>query len=644
MAFPSTARSVAGACLLAAFATAVLPCPARADVVLLKDGKAIEGEIADRGEAYEVKTKYGMLLISKSEVNKIIPRASGGASEVKPDAPAPAPAVNPKPVPADLLPPPAPPGPVPLPPPPPAAPPKSAPASPPKPEPPPAAAQKQTETLIRDIYKAEYAQRTPAKLQALAMKLFHQAAETRDDPAARFVLYREARDLASQAGDPALAVKAVEAMAEAYAIDPAAERLTALLKSELAPRTSESARILATLYLQLADEAITEDQYDVAARAVSRAESAVSSARDAALAAQVRERAKSVQDMQKEAATVAGHLKILEADPADPAANAAAGRYFCFTKRDWEKGLPLMAKGSDAILKALAVKDLAKPAGTADLVTLADAWWNAGEKMSGSAKAACQGRAVHWYGEAAPNATGLTQAKIKTRVDAFEKQQAARGGAGGGATLSAGLVFWLEPGRDPGDGFAELVAKGKPCRNNTKVVVDAGVRAISFNNTCVEYPASDALKQMAAPGSIFAWIKSGSYQHWGGIANRGGTGENADDFGLWVHQGHLQSWFNWPVNSVQLRSKGALPTDRWVHAGVTWNDKAVTFYIDGRQDDVVTHPGPPMRRASVLAVGCNPPGTREYYLGLLGSLMIFNRALLPHEVARLHAAGRARFR
>ncbi len=38
------------------------------------------------------------------------------------------------------------------------------------------------------------------------------------------------------------------------------------------------------------------------------------------------------------------------------------GTFFCLLKGDWEKGLPMLAKGSDAALKKLAEQELAKPA------------------------------------------------------------------------------------------------------------------------------------------------------------------------------------------------------------------------------------------------------------------------------------------
>ena len=52
-------------------------------------------------------------------------------------------------------------------------------------------------------------------------------------------------------------------------------------------------------------------------------------------------------------------LVVLENDPTNPAANLAAGRHLCLVQGDWDRGLPMLALGSDAELKAAATKDLA---------------------------------------------------------------------------------------------------------------------------------------------------------------------------------------------------------------------------------------------------------------------------------------------
>jgi hypothetical protein len=55
-----------------------------ADVVVLKDGKTVEGTVTDAGDSYTVKTKYGTLSIQKEEVEKVIRPGKAPSSDLLP--------------------------------------------------------------------------------------------------------------------------------------------------------------------------------------------------------------------------------------------------------------------------------------------------------------------------------------------------------------------------------------------------------------------------------------------------------------------------------------------------------------------------------------------------------------------------------
>src|SRR5947208_2899208 len=69
--------------------------------------------------------------------------------------------------------------------------------------------QARAERMVREVFATDYASHAPAARVALAHRMIQQANDTADDPAARFVLLREARDLASSAGDPGTAQRAI---------------------------------------------------------------------------------------------------------------------------------------------------------------------------------------------------------------------------------------------------------------------------------------------------------------------------------------------------------------------------------------------------------------------------------------------------
>lgn len=501
-----------------------------------------------------------------------------------------------------------------------------------RPEPAPAA-REEAEKIIRELFKADYARRKPEELQALARKLLQQGRDTKDDPTARFVLLDEARDVAAQAGDVGTALEAADLLGSTYAVDGIAMKTSILLKGSL-PKGPEAGRAMAEHCLELIDECIAADTFDSVSKLGSRAESSARQAQSSDLFSQAQARLKEVSELARQHGRIKESVKALAADPEDPAANLEVGRYLCLFKGDWVKGLPHLAKGSDAALKEAAGKDMATPPAP---VEAADAWYELAQKEKVSAaKARLFERALHAYERDLPELKGLTKVRVEKQIETIQK--AAPGGA------RAGLVFWVEPGKDPSNPFREF-ASGAKADNNGGKLVDAGTRALSFSSAWVNYAASEAVKGIERQGSVFAWIKADAYAFRGGIVNRGEGPK--DDFGLWVSLGHGGAFINWPEStwpSALYLTKATLAPAEWTHLGYTWNEKTLTLYVDGRRDS--DHPltgGVPIKRGGVISVGSNPPGGHEYYTGLVGAVHLYNRALSPAEAAQLYMSARAKF-
>src|SRR5207248_172420 len=87
----------------------------------------------------------------------------------------------------------------------------------------------------------------------------------------------------------------------------------------------------------------------------------------------------------------------------------------------WDKGLPNLAKGSDAALKTLADKDLAGAADAAGQAEVGDSWYDLSAAQEGLAKLHLQRRAYFWYQQAAPTLTGLNKTRVDKRLAELEK-------------------------------------------------------------------------------------------------------------------------------------------------------------------------------------------------------------------------------
>jgi hypothetical protein len=96
-------------------------------------------------------------------------------------------------------------------------------------------------------------------------------------------------------------------------------------------------------------------------------------------------------------------------------------------KGDWARGLPLLAKGSDPALKALAQKDLLNPADAAAQMAVGDGWWDLSEKEASAAKDNLKDHACRWYAKAAERLTGLNRTKIERRLNEVRMSRLTRG-------------------------------------------------------------------------------------------------------------------------------------------------------------------------------------------------------------------------
>jgi tRNA A-37 threonylcarbamoyl transferase component Bud32 len=510
-----------------------------------------------------------------------------------------------------------------------------------------AARVREAEKGLRETFKGEYGRRAAADLVSFSKKLLSEGQKTQDDPVAQFALLSEARDVAAQAGDVALAFSAIDELDRSFVVDAVALKTESLSAGAKAAKTPDMHKAIAEGYLAVSDDAAEREDYDTALMLLGKADAAARSGQSAFLVTRAQARTKEVSSLRDEFRTLKGAIKTLAENSGDPAANLAVGLYRCLSRGEWARGLPLLSHGSDASLATVAQKEMPAPAEPSLQAALGDAWREAGEKKSGALKGKILSRALYWYEKALPGVPALARLRIESQIEAIYKAQ-----GGGNESLRRGLVFWVEPGKEPQEPYREFVY-GAKASNFGATVADSGARALSFapgragvGPTWVEYPCSEALKAVEKAGSMFAWAKSDNFDQNAGIIDRGGQGDPLDDFGMWVQRNQLSWWANFPDNRKRLVSKGTLSPGKWVHLGISWDDRTVAFFIDGKEDSV--HPLTPIelpqRRNQRLSIGDNPAGGHEPFNGWVGSVMIYNRPVAAPEVAQLFLATRTRFR
>jgi hypothetical protein len=288
-----------------------------------------------------------------------------------------------------------------------------------------AEALKRAEGLIREVFKDEFARKDPGGRRSLARALFNQGRETRDDPAVRFVLFRDAADVAAEGGDLRFALEALDQGVLLYAVNGRDQRKSLLAKARKSALAPEDAATAVEAYLRIAADEAEAQEFDAAAVTLKEAEGLAEKLRNVALVGRVRSRSKDLPELKRDAAGLSAARTALASKPDDPESNLIVGRHACFHKADWAGGLPLLAKGSDSALRALAAKDLANPSTASDQAAAGDGWWDLSEKDPAPAKEELRRRAAFWYALAAPRLTGLAKVKIEKRLGSVESRASA---------------------------------------------------------------------------------------------------------------------------------------------------------------------------------------------------------------------------
>jgi WD40 repeat protein len=301
-----------------------------------------------------------------------------------------------------------------------------------------AAALDAAEKEVKEAYKADYAKPGPTDVVNLYTRLGIEGSNASDKPAAfRYVLLREARDLAAKAGNYGQTMTAVEDMARIFAEDvwemkaDALEKVDAKAGIEMNRRfgrentTKPYHRDFASFALIAADEAIEDDAFRAAERFVRVAEANAAAAGEARLKALVPERLKELAALRKAYEPVLDARNALAARPGDPDANLVVGKFYCLAKGDWDRGLPRLAGSSDGKLKDLAKSDMECPPETDAMGGLADQYAAQAEKEEGDAKTHLRWRACYWYERAEGTSTDPSRAKVfSTKRAAIEKNLA----------------------------------------------------------------------------------------------------------------------------------------------------------------------------------------------------------------------------
>jgi len=270
------------------------------------------------------------------------------------------------------------------------------------------------EKALKERYKDDYAKTAASDNAMTAKKLL--ALEPPEEPAANYARLLASRNFAALGGDPATALMAVDRLGESFLIDPLLLKTEAL--TACVSRTTDGATAIATAAFALLEEAIRGDRYEPATRLAAKAKAVVEPLKNDELKATAAARDKQVAALKKDFDAISAYAKTLPEKPDDPVSNAHLGRFTCFAKDDWERGLPMLAKGSDVGLRGLAEKELSKPEDPGIQRDLCEGWLALAEKEKDKTrKDNLTERAQMWFAQVEQKLLPADRTRIASRFD-----------------------------------------------------------------------------------------------------------------------------------------------------------------------------------------------------------------------------------
>jgi len=277
-------------------------------------------------------------------------------------------------------------------------------------------ARREAQRLVNDVYADLLEAKTDDERVAAARVLIMRAAETTNAPAAKYVMYETARELAVEAGNTAAAMDAIDGLREAFEgrfFDVTSASLRDLSRQA---KTEPQHAAVAQATIGAAERMIAAERYDDAATLLARVRSSAFRSRRPELISAFKALPEELRIIRGEAERIADDLEAIEANPDDPKLSLSVGKFLSLYRGDWEAGLPLLAQSSDQALAAAAKADLEGAREPAAQIAIGDRWWSLAAEHSGIEKKALAERARQWYRFALPSTAGIERSALVNRL------------------------------------------------------------------------------------------------------------------------------------------------------------------------------------------------------------------------------------
>jgi hypothetical protein len=284
-------------------------------------------------------------------------------------------------------------------------------------------ASKKSNQLIKTIFGKKYhAAKTALQKRFVALAMLDETKKVEPGSADEYALCRAGWKIALESGDYQTAEKFRLRLVEGYAVPDDLElQAETVRRFSLARLSFADADRLLIMAQHAIDDAAYADDYDTALEMQEIAEGLARRLRDTESVRMLRGRGTALKRLAREYEKISSLLSTVESND-DAHANFQVGRYFCLFKGQWQRGLPLLAEGSEIQLRRLAVAELTASINPSDQIAVADGWWALSRDATTVDREQLQRHAVQIYEQAISGLQGLAKTKVSMRIDEFQRE------------------------------------------------------------------------------------------------------------------------------------------------------------------------------------------------------------------------------
>lgn len=260
----------------------------------------------------------------------------------------------------------------------------------------------------------------------LAKELLQKSAEMEEDPVGAYALQTAAMKLAIESGGIDELLQGVDMRISRFEVDAFEENMTWMLEFGTGVRDRDVDTIDGMAFTKRAVHvifaAIHDDEYVKASSLARYSFRLIDEDRDEDLPKNLTRLRGLLGQAKRDFDEASKSMATYRNNPKDGDAAADIGRFLCFIKGDWKRGLPLLTEGGPEVLQDIAKLDMQGAKDIDNQVAIGDAWWELSEKARTSVyRQAARDRATVWYKQAfdvMPDS--LDKLHVKARLDEVE--------------------------------------------------------------------------------------------------------------------------------------------------------------------------------------------------------------------------------